>query len=241
MIRGQAWFDELAAALDGSGVGSRQVREILADVRADAEVVGREPAEVFGPAGTYAVDIAQALRTQPRAPRHRALGPVVLRMRGVSKSYRGHRVVSEVNLTVRAGEVTAIVGSNGSGKSTVLHMASGLTAPTEGRIERCAHVGLVPQDGGTCDWLTAAEHFELFGAARAIPAGRARATGERLAAGLGWRPRTGQVAEHLSGGTRQKLNLILGQLSRPGRSGSVGRSPPWRCSSPSHQQAQNAG
>lgn len=215
MIRGQTWYDALAAALHGRGVGSLEVREIVADTRADAEVVGREPAEVFGPAGSYAVEIAQALRTQPQASHPRSVGPVVLRLQGVGKRYRGHRVVSEVNLTVRAGEVDAIVGPNGSGKSTVLHMVAGLTAPSEGRIERCAHVGLMPQDGGTSDWLTVAEHFELFGAARAIPAGRARATGERLAAGLGWRPRAGQVAAHLSGGTRQKLNLILGQLSRP--------------------------
>ena len=45
--------------------------------------------------------------------------------------------------------------------------------------------------------------------------GRARSTGEHLATGLSWRPDRRPVAERLSGGTRQKLNLVLGELHAP--------------------------
>jgi ABC-type multidrug transport system ATPase subunit len=63
--------------------------------------------------------------------------------------------------------------------------------------------------------LTAAEHFRLFGAAQRIDATRALATGTRLAGLLGWRPRPGVLAGRLSGGTQQKLNVVLSELDRP--------------------------
>jgi ABC-type multidrug transport system ATPase subunit len=45
--------------------------------------------------------------------------------------------------------------------------------------------------------------------------GRGTATGLQLARALGWRPRADQPVGQLSGGTRQKLNVVLGELSRP--------------------------
>ena len=44
---------------------------------------------------------------------------------------------------------------------------------------------------------------------------KARGTGRRLASLLGWRPRRGIVASRLSGGTRQKLNVVLAELDSP--------------------------
>lgn len=44
---------------------------------------------------------------------------------------------------------------------------------------------------------------------------KARGTGHRLASLLGWRPRRGIVASRLSGGTRQKLNVVLAELDGP--------------------------
>ena len=42
----------------------------------------------------------------------------ILEMRGISKAFHGVKALSEVNLTIRAGEIHAIVGENGAGKST---------------------------------------------------------------------------------------------------------------------------
>jgi len=124
-------------------------------------------------------------------------------------------VFRDVDLTGRAGEVTAVVGANGCGKSTLLRICAGLIRPSSGTVQRTRRVGFVPQDGGTDSWLTADEHFTLFGAAAGLAPRRARSTGEHLAARLAWRPARGQLTQHLSGGTRQKLNLVLGELHAP--------------------------
>ena len=58
-----------------------------------------------------------------------------VRMVGVSKNFGGVRALSEVNLEVRAGEIHALLGGNGAGKSTILKILRGVFAPTSGVIE----------------------------------------------------------------------------------------------------------
>ncbi|SDJ19982.1 sugar ABC transporter ATP-binding protein [Nonomuraea jiangxiensis] len=59
----------------------------------------------------------------------------MLSMRGIGKSFLGVRVLSGVDLEVRAGEVHAVVGENGAGKSTLMKIICGVHAPDEGLIE----------------------------------------------------------------------------------------------------------
>jgi ABC-type sugar transport system ATPase subunit len=61
--------------------------------------------------------------------------PLVLSLRGVSKSFGAVRALREVSFECRAGEIHALVGENGSGKSTLLGIASGFVAPDQGEIE----------------------------------------------------------------------------------------------------------
>lgn len=58
----------------------------------------------------------------------------ILRATGLELSYGSQRAVSGVDFTLRAGEVCAITGSSGSGKSSLLHCLAGVVAPTRGDI-----------------------------------------------------------------------------------------------------------
>ncbi|WP_201774091.1 sugar ABC transporter ATP-binding protein [Demequina oxidasica] len=60
--------------------------------------------------------------------------PPVLQMRGITKSFGPIRALSGVDLDVRAGEVLAVMGENGAGKSTILKILSGEHAPSSGSI-----------------------------------------------------------------------------------------------------------
>lgn len=65
----------------------------------------------------------------------RTIGPVVLAGRGLQKAYGSVVAVREVSLEVHAGEIVCLAGDNGAGKSTVIKMLSGVTAPDAGTME----------------------------------------------------------------------------------------------------------
>ena len=63
-----------------------------------------------------------------------ASGDVLLRVRGLHKSFRGVRALAGVDVDVRRGEILGLLGPNGSGKSTFINVVSGHYVPTGGEI-----------------------------------------------------------------------------------------------------------
>ena len=61
--------------------------------------------------------------------------PPLLAVAGVSKSFPGVRALHNVALTLRAGEVMALIGENGAGKSTLVKILTGIYTPDEGEIQ----------------------------------------------------------------------------------------------------------
>jgi ABC-type sugar transport system ATPase subunit len=66
---------------------------------------------------------------------HAPDAPVMLMMRGIDKSFGAVRVLHNVDLTLRKGEVHALLGENGAGKSTLMKIMFGVLQPTAGAIE----------------------------------------------------------------------------------------------------------
>src|SRR3712207_9412130 len=61
-------------------------------------------------------------------------GTPLVEMEGVGKAYGAIRALEGVNLTVRAGEVTCVLGDNGAGKSTLIKILSGVHRPDRGEV-----------------------------------------------------------------------------------------------------------
>jgi ABC-type multidrug transport system ATPase subunit len=170
-------------------------------------------AEAFGGLGER--DRVVALRALGQGPGGEDRGPALVEARGLAKAYRGARVLAGVDLDVHGGELVALVGANGVGKSTLLRLLAGFEPPDAGHVTRRGSVGYVPQEGGLDPQLRPHEHFELFGAARGRSRRAARREGERLARELGWAPDGAPVAAKLSGGTHQKLGVVTAMVAEP--------------------------
>ncbi|MEU4393820.1 ATP-binding cassette domain-containing protein [Kribbella sp. NPDC023855] len=215
MTPAEEWSRRLDRSLIELGVEPAEARRLTEDSHDEARGAGADPSELYGPAAAYAVRLAQAVRTPQPLLSARPAGDVVLRLSRVSKRYGRQTVFNGISLTLRAGEVAAVVGANGCGKSTLLKICCGITAPSSGVVERTERIGYAPQQGGVSGFLTPAEHFRLFGAVHGMGRRKAVATGNQLCRRLGWRPRSGLAAAQLSGGTQQKLNVVLSELNSP--------------------------
>ena len=156
----------------------------------------------------------------------------LLEARRVVKAFGATPALRGVDLTVRAGEVVAILGPSGSGKSTLLHCLAGLTRPDAGEVEyagkrldamserdrtrlRRTDIGVVFQYGQLVPELTAAENVAL-----PLLLGR-RGRGAALAAAHTWLTRLGvpEVAAarpgQLSGGQAQRVAVARALVTEP--------------------------
>jgi putative ABC transport system ATP-binding protein len=152
----------------------------------------------------------------------------VLEMRHVSRTYgQGAAEVhalKDVDLSVEAGSMVAVMGPSGSGKSTLLTIAGSLEEPTGGdvliggaalakmsrnakaRLRRRA-IGYVFQDFNLLPGLTAAENVALPLELDGTSARKARLAGLKALDELGLGERAGNFPDQLSGGERQRVAI----------------------------------
>ena len=112
--------------------------------------------------------------------------------RGLSKSYGATKALRDVSLSLSRGSLHALVGENGSGKSTFMRVVAGLYRPSGGQVEvgdghrRGAAVGLLAQRCSLAPELTVLENFALAAPARLLVRRETLASEvERSVAGLG--------------------------------------------------------
>ena len=204
----ETWLEDLAHELTALGVGQEQVASIVVETDGHLAEASQAPLEVFGSPARYAQELAAVLaHRRPERPS----GPVRVRARDVGKRRR----LRAVSLEVHGGEAVVLVGPNGAGKSTFLRILAGLTRADAGAVEIDGTVGYAPQQGGLVPHLRPWEHFVLFGHARGLSRIAAVQAGRRLAEQLGWDALHPPMAGELSGGTQQKLNVVLAALGEP--------------------------
>jgi ABC-2 type transport system ATP-binding protein len=206
----EPWLRSLDVELRRQGLDPDLARHVVAEAHAHLRDSGEEPLRTFGPADSYAAAVVHSLGRRPALT-----GPVKLQARGITKRFGRRTVLDQVDLTVRGGEIAAIVGANGCGKTTLLRICAGLTSPDRGEVRLAGTLGYCPQDGGTADFLRPDEHFVLIGAGRGLSRADATRRGRAHAAALDWDATDRTPARQLSGGTRQKLNLVMAGLGEP--------------------------
>ncbi len=152
-----------------------------------------------------------------------------LEAQGLSKSFRGRKVVDNVSLVINQGEVVGLLGPNGAGKTTTFHMVVGLLAPDRGRIlldgkeitdlpmyrRSRKGIGYLPQESSVFRKLTVDENLlAILETLDLTPRERSERLGALLRE-LGLAGLARQKAYTLSGGERRRLEITRALITGP--------------------------
>jgi NitT/TauT family transport system ATP-binding protein len=130
-----------------------------------------------------------------------------------------YRAVDELNLNVRPGEMLALLGKTGCGKSTIFNMIAGLTEPTSGTVRVSGRdpfadfdsfrgkMAIVFQNDRLLPWRSAIENVELGLEMLGMLAGERRTTAQLWLTKLGLGGHEHDYPHALSGGMRQRVSI----------------------------------
>ena len=156
-------------------------------------------------------------------------GEVLVRAEKLVKTYHGRRVVSDVSIHVRAGEVVGLLGLNGAGKTTSFYMVMGLIRPDSGEISfrnvdithmpmyRRARMGMgyLAQEPSIFRKLTVEENIMAILETLAIAGAERRRRCKELLEELELTRLAKQKAMTLSGGERRRLEITRALVTNP--------------------------
>ncbi len=148
---------------------------------------------------------------------------------GLSKSFRGRRVVDDVSVSLRQGEIVGLLGPNGAGKTTTFYLLVGLIRAETGRVvldgtdiskwpmfRRARHgIGYLSQEPSVFRKLTVEENVRAILERRGLPRAEQAVVLERMLEELSISHLRQNPAYSLSGGERRRLEITRALVSEP--------------------------
>ena len=154
----------------------------------------------------------------------------MIELEGLTKRYEARTVVDDVSMTIPSGSVCVMVGTSGSGKSTVLRMINRLVTPTAGRVlidgedtsgvsehELRRHIGYAIQGHGLFPHRTVAENIATVPGLLGWPKAKIAARVEELLDVFQLDPAefAGKFPHQLSGGQQQRVGVARALAAEP--------------------------
>lgn len=162
-----------------------------------------------------------------RPPANRAPDRLAIRCAGVTRRFGTLAAVNKLELEVRRGEVFALVGPDGAGKTTLIRLLCGVLTPDAGEAvvagfdvvadpERVkTRIGYMPQRFSLYGDLTVMENLQLYAGLHEVPPKEFPHKAEQLLADFRLAPFQSRLAQYLSGGMKQKLALVCTLIHEP--------------------------
>lgn len=143
----------------------------------------------------------------------------MLKIREISKSYPGLKVIDHVSFSVQSGEIMAIVGESGCGKTTLLRIIAGFLAPSGGEIitDTRESIGYMFQDPKFHPWLTVRGNIEfpLRFKKYGLKKEKRRIFSDPLLEIVGLRGFEDRMPDELSGGMLQRMIFAKTLITKP--------------------------
>jgi len=138
-------------------------------------------------------------------------------VRDLTLRYGRRTILDVVSLEVPAGAVTAVIGGDGAGKTSLLRCLAGVVRPAAGSVRRPERrrIGYVAGAGGVYTDLSVAENIAFVAGAYGVRGAKLAARTRDLLAHTGLEGTGERLAGRLSGGMRQKLAFSLAMLHAP--------------------------
>lgn len=156
-----------------------------------------------------------------------ALSHEILQLQNIGvafdKSQGALKVLDGINLTLKKGEIVALLGRSGSGKSTLLRIIAGLIFPTEGQVSYCGMpltgpakgVAMVFQTFALFPWLTVLENVEAGLEALGMPPKERRERALKAIDLIGLDGYESAYPREMSGGMRQRVGFARALVVNP--------------------------
>jgi ABC-2 type transport system ATP-binding protein len=149
----------------------------------------------------------------------------VVELAGVTKAYENKVAVSNLSLSIEAGQMFGLLGPNGAGKTSSIRMMMGITIPDSGAIrlfekpfvrESLDRVGYLPEERGLYKKMRVIDQLVFFGQLHGLSASEARKRGTDWAKRVEIDDALQKKTEELSKGMQQKIQFIASLLHDPG-------------------------
>lgn len=152
---------------------------------------------------------------------------VLIEARGLARRYGARAAVSELNLTLRKGEILGLLGPNGAGKSTTMKMLAGCLAPSAGSVKikgidlvenptaAKANLGYLPEMPPVYPELKVIEYVRYTADLHGVPAGEREAAVQRALSACGLVDVQQRLIGNLSKGYQQRVGLAQSIVHRP--------------------------
>lgn len=149
----------------------------------------------------------------------------LLTVHQLSKTFHQQRVLDQIDLTIKAGTITGLIGPSGAGKTTLIKAALGMERPAAGfallagkrmpNRRALAQLGYMAQTDALYLTLTARENLTFFGRLKGLTGAKLAAEVTRLLALVNLTPAARQRVSGFSGGMRRRLSLAIAMLGTP--------------------------
>lgn len=136
-------------------------------------------------------------------------------LRSVSKWYGGNRVLDDVNLQVKRGEIVALVGRSGSGKSTILRVLSGLAGDFQGEREVRGAPAVAFQEPRLFPWRSVRDNVRYGLTRTKLSRGEALSRADQALDEVGLADKGQSWPLTLSGGQAQRVSLARALVAEP--------------------------